>query len=58
MYRGFAKVLQVRHRKTGKVHAMKILKKEELVHDTQVANFTSVSKLDFDANILCDYATD
>ncbi|CAK4073594.1 unnamed protein product [Aphanomyces euteiches] len=33
---GFAKVMQVRHRQTQKVHAMKILKKEELVHDIQI----------------------
>ncbi|EQC34997.1 hypothetical protein SDRG_07239 [Saprolegnia diclina VS20] len=33
---GFGKVLQVRHRKTQKVHAMKVLKKENIVHDIQV----------------------
>ncbi|OQS02043.1 hypothetical protein THRCLA_05554 [Thraustotheca clavata] len=33
---GFGKVMQVRHRKTRKVHAMKILKKENLVHDIQI----------------------
>ncbi|KAF0684053.1 Aste57867_23974 [Aphanomyces stellatus] len=33
---GFAKVMQVRHRETKKVHAMKILKKEELVHEIQI----------------------
>ncbi|OQR88736.1 hypothetical protein ACHHYP_06665, partial [Achlya hypogyna] len=33
---GFGKVLQVRHHKTQKVHAMKVLKKENIVHDIQI----------------------
>jgi serine/threonine protein kinase len=38
---GFGKVMQVRHKSTGKVYAMKILKKKELKRRRQ-AGFVSV----------------